>query len=169
MIPCLGSLSKWFQKTWHLNRMSRVECYRNTALRWLKIPSAPTWWVTTFYAPANWHAVLAVRFMNQSWSVIMSQACFSFPLCICFFESFFTIFGALMHECFPCVFLHRVFVLSLWSKNGSINRWHGLFRLRNIPRRSWSWRLMGRHGTQHPRVGSMAGNISWEFLLGVVF
>lgn len=43
-----------------------------------------------------------------------------------FFESFFTIFGALMHECFvshACfiVFLQRVYVLNLWSKNGSIN------------------------------------------------
>ena len=90
----------------------------------------------------------------------------------CFFESFFYHVWC-FHVCFPWVFLQRVYVLNLWSRNGSINGWQRLFRQRNIPRHSWSWRWMGRRCTQHPRVNGrknqLAVFVGGCFLLDVFF
>lgn len=147
---------------WHLNRMRRIECYRITGLRWLKIPSAPTWWLATFY-------------MNQSWSVIISQACSSFPLCICFFESFFCLFGAFM--CVSNAFFYKG-CMSLISgqrtgPSTGDNVFSGSATSRDTADLDAEWGGITHHHPtptgQWQETYGKYGKISWQFLLGVVF
>ena len=168
MIPCLGSLSKWFQKTWHLNRMSRVECYRNTALRWLKIPSAPTWWVATFYAPANWHAVLAVRFHESVMVSHHESGMFFVPSLHLFFWILFCHFWCFDAWVFPMRFSTKGVCLESLVKKRVHQRVTRSFQAAQTSRDAAD--LDAEWGGMAPNTqGSMAGKISWQFLLGVVF